>query len=521
MLLKTFRVLLFFLVLTGYSSLMGRPREAKILLIPLDARPPCLQFTVKMGLIAGCQVITPPGDLLGNFTVAGNPEAITRWLMAQDLESYDAAIISLDMLAYGGLVASRIYNVDRDIAMKRIQIIHEIKKRAPMLPLYGQSVIMRLAPTSDGKNEGYRQQLSRWAEISPYPEYKTETTKLEHEIPTIALNNYRKARQRNLTLNLEALNLVDRGILDYLILSQDDAKVRGVHVADRENVVQEVKLRGLENKVAIQPGTDEVAMLLMARSLNRQHDFSPKVYVTYSSETAANMIMPFEDRPLHSTVTADIFAAGATETKEENDADLYLYVFASRFDKGDAAGFAAKIKEKARQGKKLMVADVDPKGNTQGGDSLFTNSLLEMNILPDLYGYASWNTAGNTIGTALPQGLLFYLAEERLFGRGNKKQLLRAQSWFTFHRVLDDYYFHSLVRPKANAYFRQINQSGFERPETAAKELENYSRDQLQIYFNALSFRWNATAFKNAFRPKNMRFSLPWNRTFEAEIDFD
>jgi hypothetical protein len=27
---------------------------------------------------------------------------------------------------------------------------------------------MRLAPTGDGKNDAYRDKLSRWAEISPY-----------------------------------------------------------------------------------------------------------------------------------------------------------------------------------------------------------------------------------------------------------------------------------------------------------------------------------------------------------------
>lgn len=517
---KVYTLLIFFILLAEVTF-SGQPAASKILLIPLDDRPPCLQFTEKMGLIAGAEVIAPPRELLGKFTKAGDPDAIIEWLRKQDLQSYDAAIISLDMLAYGGLVASRIYNTGKDIAMTRIGIISEIRKKAPELPLYGQSVIMRLAPTADGRNEAYREKLARWADISPYPDHAAERMKLESEIPPAALENYKEARNRNLAVNMEALRLTGSGILDYLVLSQDDAKPRGIHVADRERLAREAETRDLKNKVIIQPGTDEISMLLLVRALNRKYDFSPKVYVTYSSETASNTTMPFEDRPLSSTVGFDIIASGARETKDENEADLLFHVFASRFEEGHAKSFAAAIGEKVRQGKRLMVADVDPKGNIQGGDSLFTETLIGMDVLPRLYSYASWNTAGNTIGTALPQGLLFHLARNRLSSEENKEQIMLAQSWFTFHRVMDDYYFHTLVRPGANALFRQSNRSGFERPEKIARELEKFCRDELQKYFSTLSLQWPAAGSEKAYRPQNMRFSLPWNRTFEGEIDFD
>src|SRR5690606_28636225 len=119
----------------------------------------------------------------------------------------DALIISLDMLAYGGLVASRVHDTNKETAVRRVGIIEEIKRKAPALPLYGQSVIMRLAPTGDGKNEAYREKLARWADISPYPEHEAERIKLESEIPAPALKNYRDARKRNLAINMEALRL--------------------------------------------------------------------------------------------------------------------------------------------------------------------------------------------------------------------------------------------------------------------------------------------------------------------------
>ena len=515
------------LTVTLFFSLCTFAQRKKVLLIPLDDRPPCLQFTERMGLIGLTDVISPPRELLGKFTKPGDPDQIIEWLRKQDLSTFDAAIISLDMIAYGGLVASRVYNNDLRQALNRIKIINNIREKAPELPLYGQSVIMRLAPTSDGKNEAYREKLARWADISPYPENKSETKKLEGEIPEEALNSYINARQRNLSINREALKLTERGILDYLILSQDDAKPRGIHIADRNSLITEIEQQKLSDRVIIQPGTDEISMLLLARALNKAQKISPRVFVKYSSETSADKAMPFEDRPLRKTVGYNIIAAGASEVKEESDADLLFYVFVSRFDQGIAKSFGSDIQKQIVKGKKVIVADIDPKGDVQGGDSTFTEDLLKRRLFPDLYGYASWNTAGNTIGTTLPQGLIFHLANQKLMTNPmQNSKVLSAQKWFTLHRLLDDYVFHTIVRPKANEYFRQNNRSGFERPEEVARQVEKYSKELLQPIFKTLSTIYIEKkseilpANLNCI-PENMTFSLPWNRTFEAEIGFE
>ncbi len=94
----------------------------------------------------------------------------------------------------------------------------------------------------------------------------------------------------------------------------------------------------------------------------------------------------------------------------------------------------------------MIIADIDPVGDVQGGDSAFTTELENRRLLPELNGYASWNTAANTIGTTLPQGTIFYMSEIKLLN--NKllsERVLTAQHWFTFHRVMDDYYFHGSV----------------------------------------------------------------------------
>ncbi|MCK8492978.1 DUF4127 family protein [Spirosoma sp. RP8] len=504
--------------------------HARILLIPLDDRPPCLQFTQRMGRIGDAEVVTPPMELLGRFTTPGQSEKIINWVQQQDLKSFDAAIIALDMLAYGGLVGSRVHNVSFDEAIKRLTIMAELHKRAPALKIYAQSVVMRLAPTADQKNGAYREKLAHWAEISVATDAKskTETATLEREIPAEGLADYKRARSRNLRINKQAIDLVRRGVIDYLLLTQDDAKPQGVHIADRETLIAETKRLKLTDKIAIQPGADEVSMLLLARALNKHANFSPRVKAVYSSEKVGNTVMPFEDRPLRQTVSYHINATGSQEVDREQDADVLYYVYASRFEKDRAESFADEIAQKIGSGKHVIVADVDPKGDVQGGDTAFTMALEKRHILPELSGYASWNTAGNTIGTALPQGVIFTLAQAKLLKQpAVAERIWSAQNWFLIHRVLDDYCFHNLIRAKANQFARQVGRSSTLMSDETTRQVEEYSLNLLRQSFDELATNFEQKrpgSYQQVVRctkPTNLRFNLPWNRTFEALIDFD
>lgn len=500
----------------------------KVLLIPLDDRPPCLQFPVRMGAIGDVEVVTPPREVLGRFTEFGTPTEIIQWLQTQDMRSFDAAIVSLDMLAYGGLVASRVArSASVDLAKKRVEVLRRLRKLVPRLPIYGSSVIMRLAPSADGTNEGYRVNLARWAEISSEigdSKLVAETAELERKIPVEALADYRRSRSRNLEINLAAVRLVKDGIFDYLILSQDDAKPRGVHIADREKLIAAVKSQELEERVAVQPGADEVSMLLLSRALTRRFDYLPRVKAIYSSEEIANQFMPYEDRPLRKTVGFHIKAAGGIEVEDLKQADMVFFVFNSRFESGRALSFADEISKHLAADTKarVIVADVDPKGEVQGADTAFTEALRSNDVFAKLAGYASWNTAGNTIGTALPHGVLYSLSQERFKDIRRLRRVDYAQSWFILNRLMDDYVYHTLVRPESIAFGRSKGWNVFRFTDEQNKTVEDFTSpkvgSRLEDYRKTVgilrSRRITCTA------AKGYRFSLPWGRTFEAEIEF-
>jgi hypothetical protein len=490
------------------------PYAARVLLIPLDDRPPCLQFPVKMGCIGDVELVTPPRPLLGRFTQFGQSEAIIAWLETQPLNTFDAAIISMDMLAYGGLVASRVHETPVETAAKRLEIITKLRQKAPKLKIYGSSVIMRLAPTGDGKNEAYREKLARWADYSPYPEHQEIVAQLEREIPPAALQNYKEARKRNLTINQKAVEWTRDNVFDYLILSQDDARPKGIHVRDRESLIESVKTLHLEAKVAIQPGADEVSMLLLARAMTDKWAYHPKIKAIYSSDSMAQQAMPFEDRPLAKTVSFHLRAAGAIEVSDEKQADILYYVYTSRFEKGRAETFAREIAQKLP--KPVIIADVDPKGDLQGGDSIFTEALRLKGVFSKLYGYACWNTAGNTVGTALPHGLLYGVSKVVLKTKPPKivrKRMADAQTWFILNRLLDDYSYHSLVRPKALAMIKDKKWNPLRLNDEQTVLIKAFCVQEL----NLLVPKWVAS-LKTAIT--DFHFDLPWNRTFEGEIDF-
>ncbi len=78
----------------------------------------------------------------------------------------------------------------------------------------------------------------------------------------------------------------------------------------------------------------------------------------------AQTIMPFEDWPLRETVSYHINATGSREVAREAEADVLLYVFTSRFEAGQAERFVGEIEQKISQNKRVIVADIDPVGNT-------------------------------------------------------------------------------------------------------------------------------------------------------------
>jgi hypothetical protein len=303
-------------------------------------------------------------------------------------------------------------------------------------------------------------------------------------------------------------------------------------LADREAVERLVRDKGLESKVAIQPGADEVAMLLLARAVLAARDLKPVVRTVYSSERARTMVAPFEDRRLHETTSFQLQAAGARELVGTGRHDLEFFVFASRHEPGAPTAFARAIVERLADGARAIVADVDPVGDVQGAAASFTEPLLGAEVFPKLYGYASWNTAGNTIGTAIAHGVLAW-AGAHLATRCTSPEwvsLADAQVTFLLHRLVNDYAYQGIERPVLNASLRRSGHGTLWLKDHAAEvasglqaslapNLAQYARSFGTSY--TLPAPGPSDVVVQLGPPRDLSVTLPWDRTFEARISFD
>jgi len=196
----------------------------------------------------------------------------------------------------------------------------------------------------------------------------------------------------------------------------------------------------------------------------------------------------------------------------------------SGFEAGKARTFASEIAGKVNAKKRVLVGDIDVKGEIQGGDESFTEEMLGQRVFRSLYSYAAWNTAGNTIGTTLPQGVIFQTLISRKSGSKDRKngytartgRTRRAQDWFMVNRLMDDYVYHSLVRPKALQFIRESKWNAFRLDDDQTRQVTEFCAEKLKPIALDISQKY----FERTTCSITVDFVLPWNRTFEAEIDF-
>ncbi|NJR71956.1 MAG: DUF4127 family protein [Gammaproteobacteria bacterium] len=86
----------------------------------------------------------------------------------------------------------------------------------------------------------------------------------KNAIPEHIREDYLATRQRNVAVALYALSLVKSGVIDRLILPQDDTAGYGFNIAERRLLEAQVATEGLRERVLIYPGADEVMHTLSA-----------------------------------------------------------------------------------------------------------------------------------------------------------------------------------------------------------------------------------------------------------------
>jgi hypothetical protein len=397
----------------------------KICFVPIDNRPVCYSLPKDIVSIdKSIEILMPPRELLGGLEKVAQIDSLFSWLSS--IPECDAIIVSLDTLAYGGLIPSR----------RSVETFEDIKQRIENLKIilatkhakiYAFSSIMRIS------NNNYNEEEKLyWSDYGKKIfEYSFSGGRINNGIPQDILDDYLKTRRRNFEINKIYLEWQKQGFFDTLIFSKDDCAENGFNV-DEAN---ELNSKG----ATVKTGADEIPLALLSRAIKKDI----KVFVEFTEPDEVNKISNYEDVSIEKSVDGQLELAGFHRVSNVDAADLVLIVNNFIDKQGelvmgwDTVPYQGKF---IPPNKAYAIADVR---NANGADNCFVEQVLDTIILDNFYGYAGWNTSANTIGSLLAGIKLKWHSQYY-----DNNAFLRLQTI----RFLDDWAYQANVRAEIDGF---------------------------------------------------------------------
>ena len=516
----------------------------RIGLIPLDERPVNTRYPLMIAGIAGINLVLPPRELLSSYRTPAPCDELAAWLRGI-AGGLDGLIVSCEMLGYGGLIASRITDESSGLVMRRLDLLRDLKRDHPERTIYGFNLITRVSNADSAIEEPrywahagtrmYRlsQLLDRAAQDEPIA---AELESLRAELDPADVDDFLRRRARNHAVNLAVLHMLAEDAFDLLVLSSDDTNPYGLPSAEKRWLTHWADLLGLSDrsiadtsksdigypvrtnpKCLMYPGADEVGCALLARMINRRAGRVPRFEIAYAIPGGEEIVAPYEDGPVRVTVERQIRAVGGEFV--ERDGDFWLAVNPpvprrSEWHPAHAAqeraerlpyleSFVDQIGARMDAGQRVIVADV---AYPNGSDPVLIDLLRERIDLTRLVAYGAWNTAGNTIGTALAQGCA------ALDIRTEAQQ--RAQTRCLLHRFVEDWGYQQGVRAETRDWLQSRTEQHDPTP-------ANLAATQVWIECRLQERVEQLPGFAGRYRIVPGSVHLPWQRTFEVDFELE
>ncbi|MCD7879259.1 MAG: DUF4127 family protein [Candidatus Gastranaerophilales bacterium] len=454
-----------------------------IAFIPIDNRPVCMQLPQQIAALdKNIKIMVPPLNCMGDLKNSAHINNILKWI--ESLENIDTAIISLDTAAYGGLITSRKCNDDISMIKTRIEKLISVLLKTKAR-IFAFSSIMRIS--NNNINEEEKEYWNKYGtKIFEYS-YNCHKTGIppKTDIPNEILQDYLNTRKRNFDINKYYLELAKQGIFDCLVFSKDDCSKFGLNVKEAKEL--EISASSLNN-VFIKTGADEIPLTLLSRAINYEKNI--KIAPIYTAPESIHKISKYEDISVEESVKSQIELAGA-KVSTVNDSDMILIVNNFENEQGELVmnvHVPLFNSDLILPEKPYCIADIL---NANGSDNNFAAAFLKKNNLKNFYGYAAWNTTGNTLGCVISTALTYYKAQ---------KPDKTAFKILNLTRFLDDWAYQANIREKIK--HNTNNLSGI----VLKNEMKNYE---------------NILLNKFGVKAAGINYSFPWNRFFEIKIDIE
>jgi uncharacterized protein DUF4127 len=550
---------------------------SRVALLPLDDRPVNYDHPWWTGRAAGIEVLRPPREWLGNPFRAAARDSLAEWL-SDEGRSADALVVAIDTLAYGGLIPSRQGSEPLEEVRRRLEPLRSVRRARPDLPILAASILMRVNRSNSAEEEKpygatYGRDLFRLSYLDDKAAVgeatdaeRSELHALSTSVPADVVADYRSGRARNHAINRLVLEWVGEGIFEYAVIAQDDTAPYGWNIAEARTLRELIRRSGLADRASVYPGADEIGSLLVAAAACRDAGFAPSVWPRYSGVDGRSAVTAYEDRPFEELLKAHLGPLGGRLAASPDEADLIVAVNAPgeaqaeawlqgavRSEAGQSAGesvdrpelvpyrdalpavrremasvrrnvdeLARSIAADLARGRAVAVVDV---AFANGADVALCERLLATVPVAQLASFGAWNTAGNSLGSAIAQATVRSLARRE---RVASHDALAAHVGLLFIHLLDDYAYQSVVRTEL--MFEDLPGLGiatsFERlPDKFTGEVESRLARRLGPHVESLAralSSYPVDADGNARHVSSITIDpprLPWKRLFEVAIE--
>lgn len=506
----------------------------KVVYVSLDERNCNYGFPYQLGRIAGLDITRPPANIMSKIKEPCDYEKMWEWL-SENIKDCSHAILSLDMLVYGSLMNSRLHTLSGDECIYRINRLKQLKEINPSVEIHSFILIMRTSNYYNNSEEPeywekFGKEIWKLSWLSDKKIRKGLDSKeemeiewLKNSIPEEFITDYTGRRKKNLQVNLEALKLVKEKVIDYIVIPKDDNSEFGYSTQDQDSVYRYILENGIRSRAYVYPGADEVGCTLVSRILNKIHNSTPKICVNYSSTLGSNIIAKYEDRPINESVKWQIVSSGAMLVDNYENADIILMINTpgkymiecSEQSKRDYSynnfrnldEFIQKLKYYISLGKLCIVADI---AYPNGADNELMEMLKNEHLFNRIFAYGGWNTAANTLGVVILQGMvaLFTGAEN----------ITKIPELFRFYigKLVEDWaYQANILLHFGNVRSKEMGYDCYrlgDFKETISSEIiEKLNEFMKENLLN--EFPESSIAVKSV--------ELAWNRLYDVEFDLD
>ena len=489
-----------------------------ILYVPQDDRPVDYEYTVSTAEAAGYQVLTPPAQYLSGMNFHGSPDKLMAWVDANAGKA-DAMVLSIDSLVYGGLVDSRKHNLPMETLTARLEKVEALHKSHKNVPIYVFSTVMR-SPWAGGKGVEPDYYLTMGSDIYQLaslqakmdeeglnPQERNDWFAIMRRVPMEYLQDWYNRRRKNMSINYRLIDDARKGVFTYYSLGHDDNSVSTQ--SSLESKYLEMAGTGIpKTAFGSFPGADQLGLLLITRASNDFNNYHPKITVIYPLGGGEKTVPRYDGQAIGKTIASHVEAIGGTMVDNERP-DLLLAVNtplttstteSANFENfpimlQSTRDFLTQIEKAVNLDIPVSIVDM---AFSNGSDNTLVYGLYQDKMMYRRAAYNGWNTASNSVGYGIAQGVL-----SKYMTADAHRDMLTTQyldNW-AYQANVRDYIYRMQQKLEAGVvtqYYPTLNE-----------ELQSRTKEQLQRYASTYL----------GIDPKTVDVALPWQRLFEVYVD--